>query len=174
MLNRLNTKSCCVVVGIALSFVGHVALSNADPLSTPASVQAGAVTAEYNQMTDAFVKHDVDKIMSYFTDDFTEVTSAGATVDRSQERKEYKSQLSKIKSMSCHIDVEGFTPCAAGAYCDLKVHTDGVGIKKVMFMTFQGTFTNELVCRDFWIQTPSGWKLKSRQTITDDTKVNSS
>jgi hypothetical protein len=172
MSHDRKKKLYSVVVVVVFSFLtAHPTSAGANPQKALDAPPIGLVTENYASINDAFMKHDIDRIMSYFTSDFTEVTSTGATVNRDQERKEYQSQLSKIKSMTCRFDIQDFTPCTAGAYCDLKIHTDGIGFKRVMFMKIQGNFTNDLVVHDLWVNTPIGWRLKSRLTLLDQTKV---
>jgi len=156
---------------IALLTLGTCVGIHADsplPNDQTASV---AISQQYAQINDAITKHDVDKIMSYFTDDFTEVNVSGAIVNRDQERKDYTSKLSTIKSMVIHYSIDDCNSSPFGTYCDVKFHIEGVGFKKILFMKIVGTFTNDLVVRDFWIATPDGPRLKSRQTFVDETKV---
>jgi len=144
---------------------------SADPVKSQDIALINSVPAQYAQINDAIVKRDLDKIMSYFTDDFTEVNSTGSIVGREQERKAYQDELGKIKSMQIHYTIENVDNTANGTYCDVKFHMDGVGFKRVLFMKIQGTFTNDLMVHDLWVSTPTGWRLKSRQCLLDETKV---
>ncbi len=141
------------------------------PHPSQVSLSTPPVTAQYAQINDAILTRNVDKIMSYFTDDFTEVNSAGATVNRDQERKDYQDEFGKIKSMDVHYTIQDVEPTANGTYCEVKFHMDGVGFKKILFVKVQGTFTNDLMVRDLWVPTSSGWRLKSRQCLLNETKV---
>jgi len=109
--------------------------------------------------------------MSYLTDDFTETSNAGVVVDREQERKVYAADLNKIKSMESHFSLKSFCACPDGAYCDLTIHSDGIGYKKVLFMKLQGPFTNDLVVHDLWVNTADGPRLKSRLTLVNQLKL---
>ena len=147
------------------------ALCCGTPAKAENSIQPIAVAAQYAQINDAIIKHNLDKLMSFFTPDFIETNSTGAMVNRDQERKEYDSQLNKIKSMQIDYTVQNIADTPAGTMCDVKFHMTGVGFKRIMFMKIQGSFTNDLVVHDLWVATPQGLRLKSRLTILDDTRV---
>ena len=164
----LIAASSALVISLTLGATQSFADTpkNDVPAATPSFV------TQYQGINDAIVKRDVDKIMSYFTDDFTETNSVGATVDREQERKQYQSEFGKIKSMNVHYSIQDCIPTPAGTYCDVKFHLDGIGFKRILFMKVQGAFTNDLIVRDLWIQTADGPRLKSRLTLLDQTKIN--
>jgi hypothetical protein len=137
----------------------------ADTTKTQDAALTNTIPAQYAQINDAIVKHNVDKIMSYFSDDFTEVKSSGAVVNREEERKDYEQELGKIKTMQLHYSIENCNTTASGIYCDVHFHVDGVGVKRVLFVKVQGNFTNDLVVHDLWVPTQAGWRLKSRQCL---------
>jgi ketosteroid isomerase-like protein len=172
---RLNLKSILFLVALAsFALLSLSKTSKADSPIAQTVMTPDEVTAEYSQLDNAVMKRDLDKIMSFFTDDFTELNADGQTVDREQERKDYQSRFNMIKSMTCRFDVQGISSAPGGNYCDLTIHMDGIGVKRVMFMRFQAAFTNELVVHDLWVNTPAGWRLKFRQTLKDHTVINTS
>jgi hypothetical protein len=173
--NSMSIKSMmrflCLLLLIVVSVTINGARCSANPPILQAPLPVDALTAQYEQINDAILKHDLDRIMYYFTDDFTEVNSSGTLVDRDQERKEYSSELSKIKSMDIRYQIQNYVVTAAGTSCDVHFHMEGVGIKRVLFMKLQGNFTNDLIVHDLWVSTPDGFRLKSRQTLLDETKI---
>jgi hypothetical protein len=140
----------------------------------PQTLTPDVASEQYSEINDAVMKRDLDKIMSFLTPDFSEISSTGKTVNRFQEQKNYKAQFDKIKSMTSTFEVSDVTPAPEGTYCDVTIHMNGIGVKKVMFVNFTAGFTNELVVRDLWVNTASGWKIKSRQTFKDQTVINMS
>jgi hypothetical protein len=150
--------------------VGQFRNANATPVQKN-QTPSDAINAQYAQINDAIIQHNLDKIMSFFTYDFSELNNAGAIVNRDQERKSYQSELGRIKSMQIHYIVQNCDTTPAGMTCVVRFHMDGIGFKRIMFMKLEGTFTNDLLVHDLWVPTPEGWKLKSRQTVLDQTKV---
>lgn len=173
MSNLSSMKLGIVGAAVLTSIICAPLRCSAEPPKQADDATTLAISTQYAQINDAILKHDVDKIMSYFTSDFTEVNSTGALVDRDQERKEYESQLEKIKSMEIHYSIENCDLTPSGTCCDVKFHMDGVGFKRVLFMKIQGAFTNDLMVHDVWVPTPDGLRLKSRQCLLDETKIES-
>ena len=47
----------------------------------------------------------------------------------------------------------------------------GTGSKRVLFVNVKGKFVNDMRASDLWVNTPSGWRLKSRLLLQDDSHV---
>jgi hypothetical protein len=168
-------SSMRTLVVIVLTIVTAISVATTKCFgSSPAvyvSVGNDAVARQYVQINDAIIKHDLNTLMSFFTSDFTEVNSSGAIVDRNEERKDYQNELAKIESMNIQYFIVDSNTTPAGTYCDVRFHMDGVGFKRILFMKVKGAFTNDLIVRDFWVTTPDGLRLKSRQTSLDETRI---
>jgi hypothetical protein len=160
---------CCTALLAIFAF--NTARSMADSPKDSDQITSSAITAQYSQINDAIVNHNLDRLMSFYTDDFTEINATGSIVNRDEERKAYQDELNRIKSMQIHYDVENCISTPTGTYCDVHFHMDGVGYKRILFLKINGTFSNDLTVHDLWVSTPVGIRIKSRQTIYDETKV---
>ena len=128
-----------------------------------------AIQAEYVQMNAAFVRHDLDDVMSYFTPNYTATDSKGQTETLQQTRLQYEDELKQMTTMQSHYRVVSCTHVPAGIEIEIRAHSDGTGVKHVFFATLKGSFTNDLWVRDLWVQTPQGWRLRHRLIFQDDT-----
>ena len=105
--------------------------------------------------------------MTCFTPDYRVVDEKGATYTKEQTRKQYQDQLKQVKSMQSRFTLQNFASVPGGIQAEMKLHTAGVGEKRVLFLKLRGTYTDDLWVRDLWVKTPSGWQIKSRKTFSD-------
>ncbi len=155
--------ACCVQVSSAAGSSAAAAAPNA----SRADIQAA-----YDQFNTAFDSHDLDRFMSYFSPDFTGTDPAGKPVSRTETSKQFRERRNQILTMRCRYAMQNFTPTTDGVLVEMKMHSDGTGQKRVMFMKVRATFTNDTLVRDLWVNTANGWRLKRRQTLRDDTHIN--
>ena len=126
-----------------------------------------AISAAYSQLNAAFTQHDLNRFMTYFTPDYKVVDEKGATYNKEQTRQQYADQLKQVKTMQSRFTVGNFVSVPGGVEAEMKLHTQGIGEKRVLFMKFKGTYADDLWVRDFWVNTPQGWRVKSRKTLAD-------
>ncbi len=143
-------------------FAQSKAAAEAAPLAAQAAIQSA-----YSQLNTAFTQHDLDRFMTFFTPDYKVVDEKGATYTKEQTRKQYVDQLKQVKTMQSRFTVQNFTASPAGVEAEMKLHTQGIGEKRVLFMKFKGNYTDDLWVHDLWVQTPQGWRIKSRKTLSD-------
>lgn len=129
------------------------------------------IRAVYDQLNAAFVQGDVARVLSYCTPDYTDVDPKGGTRNRDEARRHYQDERRQVKTMHSRYTVQVLDSTDAGTLVEFKMHTDGTGEKRILFAKFHGTFTNDLLVRDFWVDTPQGWRLKHRQTLLDETRT---
>lgn len=155
--NLLLPLAGCVLFGLAAPRVSA---------GVPPADQA-AISAAYSQINAAFTRHDLNRFMTYFTSDYRVVDEKGATYNKEQTRQQYANQLKQVKTMQSRFTIQNFVPVPGGVQAEMKLHTQGIGEKRVLFMKFRGTYADDLWVRDFWVQTPQGWRVKSRKTLSD-------
>lgn len=154
---------------LRLSFAGVLLFGLAGSsvaAAVPPAAQS-AISAAYTQINTAFTQHNLDQFMAYFTPDYKVVDEKGATYNKEQTRKQYTDQLKQVKTMQSRFTVQNFVSVPGGVQAEMKLHTQGIGEKHVLFMRFKGTYADDLWVRDFWVQTPQGWRVKSRKTLAD-------
>lgn len=134
--------------------------------AVPPAAQA-AIQSGYNQINVAFSQHDLDRFMAFFTPDYKVVDEKGTTYNKEQTRKQYADQIKQMKTMQSKFTVGNFAETPAGVECEMKLHTQGAGEKRVLFMKFKGNYADDLWVHDLWVQTPQGWRIKSRKTVSD-------
>ncbi len=166
MASSMNSKNSAK--NFALYFTSLLFGLAAPPVcaGVPPAAQS-AISAAYSQINTAFTQHDLTRFMSYFTPDYTVVDEKGATYNKEQTRKQYDDQLRQVRTMQSRFTVQNFVSVPGGVQAEMKLHTQGIGEKKVLFMKFKGTYADDLWVRDFWVQTPQGWRVKSRKTLSD-------
>ena len=134
--------------------------------AVPPAAQS-AILEAYSQINTAFTQHDLNRFMTYFTPDYKVVDEKGTTYGKEETRKQYADQLKQVRTMQSRFTVQNFVVVPGGVQAEMKLHTQGIGEKKVLFMKFKGTYADDLWVRDFWVQTPQGWRVKSRKTLSD-------
>lgn len=132
----------------------------------PSAAQS-AISAAYGEINTAFTQHDIPRFMTYFAPDYKVVDEKGATYNKEETRQQYTDQLKQVRTMQSRFTVQNFVSVPGGVQAEMKLHTQGIGEKKVLFMKFRGTYADDLWVRDFWVQTPQGWRVKSRKTLSD-------
>ena len=90
-----------------------------------------------------------------------------ATYTKEETRKQYAAQLKQVKTMQSRYTLQNFSASPAGVEVEMKLHTQGIGEKRVLFMKFKGSYTDDLWVHDLWVQTPQGWQIKARKTLSD-------
>jgi hypothetical protein len=131
------------------------------------SGEQDAIRSAYGQINTAFSQHDLDRFMTFFTPDYKVVDEKGATYTKEQTRKQYADQLKQVKTMQSRFTVQNFATAPAGVEVEMTLHTQGIGEKRVLFMKFKGNYSDDLRVQDLWVQTPQGWRIKSRKTLSD-------
>ena len=155
--------------GLKLTLAGALLFGlagSSEAAAVPLAAQS-AISAAYTQINTAFTHHDLNQFMAYFMPDYTVVDEKGATYNKEQTRKQYGDQLKQVVTMESRFKVQNFVAVPGGVQAEMKLHTQGIGEKRVMFMKFKGTYADDLWVRDFWVQTPQGWRVKSRKTLAD-------
>lgn len=160
-MNVYAARFASAVVFLPL-LAGPKAFAEAVPPTAQAAIQSG-----YNQINVAFSQHDLDHFMAFFAPDYKVVDEKGTTYNKEQTRKQYADQLKQMKTMQSSFTVQNFAETSAGVEVEMKLHSQGVGEKRVLFMKFTGTYADDLSVRDLWVQTPQGWRIKSRKTVSD-------
>lgn len=138
----------------------------AETASVPQATQT-AIKTSYDQINAAFSQHNLDRFMTYFTPDYKVVDEKGATYTKDQTKQQYASQLKQMKTMQSRYTVQNFAAAPTGVEVEMKLHTQGSGEKRVLFMKFKGSYTDDLWVHDLWVETPAGWRIKSRKTLAD-------
>lgn len=156
------SHSLLLLIGLALFGLAAPRVSAEAP---PAA--RSAISVAYSQLNAAFTQHDLDRFMTYFTPDYKVVDEKGATYNKEQTRRQYADQMKQVKTMQSRFTVGNFVSVPGGVEAEMKLHTQGIGEKRVLFMKFRGTYADDLWVRDFWVQTPQGWRVKSRKTLAD-------
>lgn len=152
--------------GLLLSMFAGLPASAAAASVPPAD--QSAISAAYAQINSAFTQHDLDQFMTFFTPDYQVVDEKGATHTKEQTRKQYADQLKQVRTMQSRFTIANFVSLPGGVQAEMKLHTQGIGEKRVLFMKFRGTYSDDLWVRDFWVQTPQGWHIKSRKMLSDN------
>ncbi len=134
--------------------------------AVPPAAQS-AILSAYGEINTAFSRHDLDRFMTFFTPDYRVVDEKGATFTKEQTRRQYQDQLKQMKTMQSRFTVQNFAATPGGVQVEMKLHTQGAGEKRVLFMKFRGTYSDDLWVRDVWVETPQGWQIKSRKTLSD-------
>ena len=161
-MTLVRTTQRFTAAAFLLLFTGSGAFAAAVPPADEAAIQAA-----YTQINTAFTHHDLDRFMTYFTPDYKVVDENGKVFNKEQTRKQYADQLKQVKTMSSRFTVQDFAAVPSGVEAEMKLHTQGNGEKRVLFMKFKGTYADDLWVRDLWVQTPDGWRIKSRKTLSD-------
>lgn len=160
-----STRAAQHIIAAAV-FLPSAFSSGAFAAAVPVADQA-AIQAAYTQINAAFTRHDLDRFMTYFTPDYKVVDENSRTFNKAQTRRQYADQLKQVKTMNSRFTVQNFTAVPSGVEAEMKLHTQGIGEKRVLFMKFKGTYADDLWVRDLWVQTPDGWRIKSRKTLAD-------
>jgi len=155
---------------VALAFAAP-SLTAAPPAAPPGAADRAAIQAAYDGLSAAFSQHDLPRFMAYFTPDYIDIDEKGARLTKEQTRRGYQQQLGQIKTIRSRYAIQNLTLTAAGTLVEMRMHSDGMGEKRVLFAKLHAAFTNDLWVRDLWINTPQGWRLQRRQTLRDDLRI---
>ena len=139
--------------------------------ATPVDSARPAIQSAYEGLNVAFTQHDLNRFMTYFTPDYTVVDEKGKRFTKDQTRRQYADQLAQIKTMQSRYSVGGVSAAPGGILVEMRMHSSGVGEKRILFAKFHANFTDDLWVRDTWVQTAQGWRIKSRQTLGDTMQI---
>jgi len=159
---RIYAALSCATLAAFLS----LAPAGPSGAAVPPAAQS-AITSAYGEINDAFTRHDLDRFLTFFTPDYKVRDEKGATYTKGQTRKQYQDQLRQVKTMQSRFTIQNFVVAPDGIQAEMKLHTQGIGEKRVLFMKFRGTYTDDLWVQDVWVETPQGWRIKSRKTFSD-------
>ena len=156
---------------IRLCLPALVALLSPVTAATPLDTARPALQAAYEGLNAAFTGHDLNRFMTYFTSDYVVVDEKGRKFNKEETRRQYADQLGQIKTMQSRYAIQSVSAAPGGALVEMKMHSSGVGEKRILFARFHANFTDDLWVRDTWVSTPEGWRIKSRQTLQDDMQI---
>lgn len=159
---RFYAALSCLTLAAFLPLV----LAGPSAAAVPPAAQSAIISA-YGELNTAFTQHNLDRFLTFFTPDYKAVDEKGATCTKEQTRKRYQDQLKQVKTMQSRFTIQNFASVPGGTQAEMKLHTQGIGEKRVLFMKFKGTYTDDLWVRDLWVETPQGWRIKSRKTFSD-------
>ena len=148
-----------------------IVLASAASAATPLDSARPAILAGYDGLSVAFTQHDLNRFMTYFTPDYTVVDEKGHRFTREETRKQYAGQLAQIKSMQSRYTVGGLSPAPGGVLVEMRMHSSGVGEKRILFAKFHANYTDDLWVRDTWVNTAQGWRIRTRQTLQDKMQI---
>jgi hypothetical protein len=135
---------------------------------SPCDPVTGAIQAVYDQIDDAFNSNHIERIPEFLTDDYTETDPHGQILDINASMRKLRDERNQISTIQCQLSIVSVTPAANGLLVEMKLHSFGTGQKRIAFFKIHGTFTNDLVTRDLWVETPAGWRIKTRLKLVDD------
>ena len=156
----------CLLCAAAL-----VAASPAAVAAPPVPADRAVIQAAYGGLDDAFTRHDLPRFMSYFTDDYIDIDEKGTRLTKEQTRRGYQDQLGQTKTIQSHYVIQNLAPAPGGTLVEMRMHSSGLGEKRILFAKLHGTFTDELWVRDLWVNTPQGWRIQHRQTLKDELRI---
>ena len=156
----------CLLCAAAL-----VAASPAAVAAPPAPADRAVIQAAYDGLNDAFTRHDLPRFMSCFTDDYIDIDEKGARLTKAQTRRGYQDQLGQMKTIQSRYAIQSLAPAPGGTLVEMRMHSSGLGEKRILFAKLHGTFTDDLWVRDLWISTPQGWRIQHRQTLKDELHI---
>lgn len=160
--------SGCIVYAAALS---AGLLASIPTAAAPLPVDRAAIQAAYDQLGMAFSQHNLPRFMSYFTPDYVDIDERGDRLSKEQTRRGYEQQLGQIKTMQSRYVIQGMTPVPGGTLVEMKMHSEGIGEKRILFAKLHASYTDDLWVRDLWVNTPQGWRLQHRQTLQDQLRI---
>ena len=160
------TKYVSTLLVLALAFIPT--LSTRTLAAAPPSAAHTAIQAAYEDMGTSFQAHDLDRFMTYFQPDYIDIDENGKHLTREQTRQGYSAQLRQMKSIQSRHVVKDVQAVPSGTLVEMRLHSHGTGEKRILFAKIRGHFTDDLWVRDFWVNTPQGWRLQRRQTLKDD------
>ena len=156
----------CLLCAAAL-----VAASPAAVAAPPAPADRAVIQAAYDGLNDAFTRHDLPRFMSCFTDDYIDIDEKGARLTKAQTRRGYQDQLGQMKSIQSRYAIQSLAPAPGGTLVEMRMHSSGLGEKRILFAKLHGTFTDDLWVRDLWVNTSQGWRIQHRQTLKDELHI---
>ena len=137
----------------------------------PRPADRAAIQDAYGGLDDAFSRHDLPRFMSYFTDDYIDIDEKGTRLTKEQTRRGYQDQLGQMKTNQSHYVIQNLAPAPGGTLVEMRMHSSGLGEKRILFAKLHGTFTDDLWVRDLWVNTPQGWRIQHRQTLKDELHI---
>jgi len=126
------------------------------------------IASAYSQMNEAFITNCIDRSAAFMTDDYRQVDPQGHTLDKTGTCKKFQWERKQISTIQSQCSINSMTQCPDGVQVVMTTHSSGTGFKRVLFMNVKGVFTNDLRVVDVWVSTPTGWRLKSRKMLQDE------
>jgi len=178
-MKKISTR--IMDVRLSLAFITLVAFfgagranpESAAPLPPGAAAYRNAIQSAYTVMTAAFVDNHLDRSSLYFATDYRQVDPHGHILDKDGSQKKFQSLRDQINTVQSLCTVASMNAEADGIHVEMATHSAGTGTKRVLFFKVSGTFTNDLRVSDVWVDTPDGWRLKSRLMLEDLSVIHS-
>lgn len=163
---RILAAALCAPPGIYAS-----AAPSASVETNSNKVDRVAIQAVYDKINAAFVDNRMEGVMQYFADGYTQTDPHGHVLDIDGTSKKFQSLRNQILTADVECSITGITVGPDGDLVDMTTSTTGTGEKRILFIKLRGTYTNNLVVHDLWIHTPTGWLLKTRLMVVDDSHM---
>jgi hypothetical protein len=169
-LPKISIAALLVALAMLSSFGAFGALTPASFAHPPKDVgidYAGIQNA-YDRINQAFAENHVARMTQLIADDYSQTDPKGRVLDKQGLLKKLQWERDSISTVQYKCSITGVTQDPRGLMVDMTMHTSGNGVKRVLFMKFHGTFTNDLVVKDLWVKTATGWRIKTRCTLLDE------
>ena len=170
----MNVRLCLAFITLVTYFgAGRANPQSASPLPPDPSVYRLAIQSAYALMTAAFVDNRLDRSSLFFATDYRQVDPHGHALDKADSQKKFQTLRDQISTVQSQCTVGSMNAETDGIHVEMATHSAGTGSKRVLFFKIPGTFTNDLRVMDIWVDTPDGWRLKSRLMLEDLSIVHS-
>jgi len=139
--------------------------------SAPAADCQLAIQTAYNQINDSFATNHLDRGCVFIENDYRQVDPHGHAMDKVSTRNKFQSERNMIRTIQTQCSITSLTVAPDGVHVRMATHSSGTGVKRIMFFNVKGTFVNDLRVNDLWVNTPDGWRLKSRLMLQDNSRL---
>lgn len=126
-----------------------------------------AIRSKYDLYTKAYKTHNVKMIVDLTTDDYTSKVSNGKEVDRATFAQVMEGQVNTATSETLKVDKLDVHGVEATAVVTEKVRND----LKNPLTGQRSVVESSNTCRDTWVRTSAGWRLKHSETLAESLLV---
>lgn len=159
-----STRRNSIISGALIS----VAIATIQPVFAQinSSVQP-AIQNNYNKITAAFVRKDIQRATALFTPDYMSIDPEGKQQNLAEVREHYNNLFKRfnVKLTSNKATIKNIDVSAGGIDIAMEQKTEGTVAGFIKLVINQTS-------RDLWLETPQGWRLKQTKILTNQTTFN--
>ena len=138
---------------------------------TPQTQARAAIQANYNAIDAAFEHRELDRAYTFFAPQYVSIDRSGKRTGKTEAREYNANLLKKVKTLKAQTQVTACVLSKGGAEVTTHQTAKITAEARILFVRKTVHVQTQSHTRDFWVQTPQGWRITESRILSDQSAV---